>query len=303
MPDLKMACALGNFDGVHLGHRKIISALKDKAKQYGVKSCVITFEPHPQKFLGKKTAHLLMPFEERLKMLEKSGVETAVRLEFCKSLSQMSPESFIREIMVGKAGVKSMVVGPRFGFGRNRSGNVDILKSLGEKFGFETFVLEPARVGDERVSSSGIRNLVLEGRVAEASEFLGYRYYIGGVVDEGEKRGREIGFPTANLKTEWEILPKAGVYATFTRIQGEEPHKSITNIGIRPTFGGGKTVIESHLIDKKGDFYGKQATIEFVSRVRNEKKFASAAELSEQIAKDIERVDSIIEETGTGKKT
>ncbi len=297
-PELRTACALGNFDGVHLGHGKIIATLKDKARQYGVKSCVITFDPHPQKFLRSKTAHLLVPFEERLKLLEKSGIEIAVRLEFCKSLSLMSPESFIREIMVEKAGVKSMVVGPRFGFGRNRSGNVDMLKKLGVKYGFETVVLEPARVGYERVSSSRIRELVLEGRVAEASEFLGYRYHIRGVVEEGEKRGREIGFPTLNLKTQWEILPKPGVYATFTEVSGEGRCGSITNIGIRPTFGGDKTVIESHLIDIKGDFYGRETNIEFVERVRDEKKFASAAELSEQIGKDIGRVRSIIEKNG-----
>ncbi|WP_462136865.1 bifunctional riboflavin kinase/FAD synthetase [Candidatus Mycalebacterium sp.] len=300
--DFKTVCALGNFDGVHLGHRKIIAALKEKAAQYGAKSCAVTFDPHPQKFLKNKTVHLLMPFDERLELLEKSGIEAVVRLEFCESLSLMSPEQFIKEIMVEKAGMVSIVVGPRFGFGNKRRGNVDLLGKMGDKFGFETVVLEPAMAGGERVSSSRIRDLILTGHTDEASELLGYRYYIKGVVDEGEKRGREIGFPTVNLKTPWEILPKPGVYATVTEIEGHARERSITNIGSRPTFGGNKVVTESHLLDAEGDFYGKKATVEFVERVRDEKKFGSSDDLSRQIAKDIERVRNVLEnKTGGGE--
>ncbi len=299
--DLKTVCALGNFDGVHLGHRKIIATLKEKAAQHGAKSCAITFDPHPQKFLKNKTVHLLMPFDERLALLEKSGIEMAVRLEFCESLSLMPPERFIKEIMVEKAAMTAIVVGPRFGFGNKRRGNVDLLRELGDKFGFETVVLEPAMVGGERVSSSRIRELILTGHTDEASELLGYCYYIKGVVEEGEKRGREIGFPTVNLKTRWEILPKPGVYATVTEIEGHGRERSITNIGNRPTFGGGKTVAESHLLDAEGNFYGKKVTVEFVKRVRNEKKFGSADELSRQITKDIERVRDVLEKK-TGDK-
>ncbi len=301
-PDLKTVCALGNFDGVHLGHKKIISALKDKAEKHGLKSCVVTFDPHPQKVLKNKDIHLLLPFKERLKLLEKSGVEISVRLEFNKNLSLMSPERFIREIMVEKAGMEAMVVGPRFGFGNRREGNVEMLADLGEKFGFETFVLEPARVGDTRVSSSRIRELILSGRTDAASELLGYRYYVKGTVYKGEKRGREIGFPTINLKTEWEMLPRPGVYATITAVDGRTD-KSITNIGRRPTFGGGKTVMESHLIDTGGDFYGKAATVEFIKRVRDEKKFGSARELSAQIAKDIEHVRAVLKSDAGKEKT
>lgn len=302
LTDLKTVCALGNFDGVHLGHRKIISALKDKAKQYGAKSCAVTFDPHPQKFLRNKDAHLIIPFRERLNLLEKTGVEITVKLEFGKQLSLMTPEQFIREIMVEKAAMAAIVVGPRFGFGNKREGNVDLLKNLGAKFGFETVVAEPARAGNTPVSSSGIRDLILSGRPDAASELLGYRYYVKGTVDSGEKRGREIGFPTVNLKTDWEILPKPGVYATITAIDGKAG-KSITNIGCRPTFGEHRTVTESHLLDTGGDFYGKTATVEFVKRVRDEKKFASARELSAQIAKDIERVRAILKSDSGTEKT
>ena len=291
---LKTVCALGNFDGVHLGHRKIISVLKDKAKHYGAKSCAVTFNPHPQKFMGNKTVRLLMPFEEKLRLLEKSGLDMCVSLEFCEDLALMSPESFIREIMVEKAGTKAMVVGPRFRFGNKRKGDVDILKNLGDRFGFETTVLEPARVGDTPVSSSGIRDLILEGRIETASALLGYDYYVKGFVDKGKKRGREIGFPTVNLKTDWEILPAPGVYATTTVIEGKS-RKSITNIGRRPTFGeDSSTVTESHLLDTDGDFYGKAATLEFTKRIRDEKKFGSARELCAQIEKDIEQVRAIL---------
>lgn len=236
-----------------------------------------------------------MPLEEQLALLEKSGVEVVVRLEFCESLSLMSPEQFIKEIMVEKAEMAAIVVGPRFGFGNKRRGNVDLLRELGEKFGFETIVLEPAMAGGERVSSSRIRELILAGSTDEASKLLGYRYYVKGIVNKGEKRGRELGFPTVNLKTEWEMLPKPGVYATVTEIEGRGRERSITNIGSRPTFGGGGKITESHLLDTKGDFYGKKATVEFVERVRDEKKFGSADELSRQIAKDIERVRTILE--------
>ncbi len=293
---LKTVCALGNFDGVHLGHQKVISALKDKAKHYGVKSCAVTFNPHPQKFMGNKTVRLLVPFEERLRLLEKSGLDICVSLEFCESLELMSPENFIREIMVEKAGIKSIVVGPRFRFGNKRKGDVGMLKNLGSRFGFETTVLEPARVGGTRVSSSRIRDLILEGRAEETSELLGYNYYVKGVVDKGKKRGREIGFPTVNLKTDWEILPAPGVYATTTVIDGKSG-KSITNIGRRPTFGEDSlTVTESHLLDTDGDFYGKTATVEFVKKIRDEKKFGSARELCAQIEKDIERVRVILKD-------
>ncbi|MGI9558403.1 MAG: bifunctional riboflavin kinase/FAD synthetase [Thermodesulfobacteriota bacterium] len=298
---LKTVCALGNFDGVHLGHKKIIAALKEKAALYGVESCAITFDPHPQKMLRNKNIHLLMPFEERLRRLEKSGVDITVRLEFSKELSLLSPERFIREIMVGKAGVAAMVVGPRFGFGNKREGNVEMLEELGKKFGFETVVLEPAMAGDTRVSSTRIRGLVLEGKTDEASRLLGYGYYVKGVVTEGEKRGREIGFPTVNLETEWEILPKPGVYATRTKVDGDVMRESITNIGNRPTFGGGGTVMESHLLDTSGDFYGRGATVEFVRRVRDERKFGSGSELASQIEKDIKRVRELLKTDGRRK--
>ncbi len=299
---LRTVCALGNFDGMHLGHRKIIATLKDEARRRGAKSCAVTFDPHPQKILRNKDIHLLVPFGERLKLLEKSGVDMAARLEFCKPLSLMSPERFIREVMVEKAGMKAMVVGPRFGFGSKRAGDVGTLKSLGEKFGFETVIIEPARVGSERVSSSAIREMILSGQTGAASLMLGYRYYVKGKVYSGEKRGREIGFPTVNLRTDWEILPKSGVYATTTTVGGQS-RQSITNIGSRPTFGGGDTVVESHLLDTDGDFYGKPATIEFVERVRDEKKFASARELSAQIEKDIGRVRAVLESGRRAEKT
>ncbi|MCY4046837.1 MAG: bifunctional riboflavin kinase/FAD synthetase [Candidatus Dadabacteria bacterium] len=297
---MKAAVALGNFDGVHRGHRKIISALKSKALEHGAQSCAVTFYPHPQKIVRDRSVRLLMPFGERLRLLEETGVDMAVKLEFTKELSLLSPERFIKEVMVDGAGMKAIVVGPRFGFGNRRRGDVEMLKTLGERFGFETVVIEPAMEGGGRVSSTAIREFVLGGRMEEASRMLGYRYHIRGVVAQGEKRGREIGFPTVNLQTDWEMLPKPGVYATLTAVEGAGSRPSISNVGSRPTFGGGATVIESHLLDTGGDFYGRQAVVEFVERVRDEKKFASGDELSRQIEKDIGRVRVILKNCGGG---
>ena len=293
----RTAVAMGNFDGVHRGHRKIIDTLRDKAREIGAVSCAVTFDPHPQKVLRHKDVHLLTPFEERLRLLEQTGVDMTVRMEFTKELSLLPPERFIEEIMVRGAGMAAIVVGPRFGFGNKRSGNVDMLRSLGENLGFETVVLEPAMEGGTRVSSTAVRECVLGGSVDEASRMLGYRYYMRGVVVEGRKRGREIGFPTVNLQTNWEIMPAHGVYATVTTIEGTA-RPGITNLGNRPTFGGDETVCESHLFDTKGDFYGKQATVEFVQRVRDERKFASGTELAKQIGRDISEVRNILEKHG-----
>lgn len=297
---MKAAVALGNFDGVHRGHGKIITVLKRKALEHGVKSCAVTFYPHPQKVLKNRPVRLLMPFEERLRLLEKSGVDMTVKLEFTRELSLLPPERFIRDVMAGRAGMRAIVVGPRFGFGSRRRGDVGMLRALGEKFGFETVVLEPETVDGERVSSTAVREFVLGGRVKEAARMLGYRYYIRGVVAEGEKRGREIGFPTVNLETGWEVMPGPGVYATMTGVEGAGVRPSITNVGSRPTFGGGGTVIESHLLDTGGDFYGRRAVVEFVERVRDEKKFGSGAELSRQIEKDIGQVRGILKNCGGG---
>lgn len=287
------SATIGNFDGVHLGHKKIIDAVKKEARDKGLSSCVITFHPHPQKVLQNIDIPLLVPIRERLKLLEKEGVDYVACYTFTKELSQISAQDFITDILVGKLKLKHLIVGPDFAFGKKRQGNAELLRTMGAKLGFETKVLEPMTMDGSVVSSTAIRNFVREGDVREASKFLGYDFYIEGTVVEGERRGRQIGFPTLNIDTDWDILPKVGVYATRVYID-DERKESITNVGYRPTFGSEGLLIESHVFDYNGDAYGKRVRVEFAQRVRDEQKFDGPDALVEQIKKDVLKVKEIL---------
>jgi len=287
------SATIGNFDGVHIGHKKIISSVKKEAVEKGLSSCVITFHPHPQKVLQNIDVPLLVPIGERLKLLEREGVDYVACYTFTRELSKISAKDFITDTLVGKLNLKHLIVGPDFSFGRKREGNARLLKIMGEEYGFETKVLGPTLIDDEVVSSSAVRNLVRDGNVKKASKFLGYDFYIEGRVKEGERRGTQIGFPTLNLDTDWDILPKVGVYATRAYID-EEHKESITNVGYRPTFGSDELLVETHVFDFDRDIYGKSVRVEFVDRVRDEKKFDGADALVEQIKKDVGRVKEIL---------
>lgn len=287
------SATIGNFDGVHIGHKKIISSVKKEAVEKGLSSCVITFHPHPQKVLQNIDVPLLVPIRERLKLLELQGVDYVACYTFTRELSRISAKDFITDTLVGKLNLKHLIVGPDFSFGRRREGNARLLKVMGEEYGFETKVLGPALIDGEVVSSSAVRNLIREGNVKKASKFLGYDFYIEGQVKEGQRRGTKIGFPTLNLDTDWDILPKVGVYATRAYID-EERKESITNVGYRPTFGSDELLVETHVFDFDRDIYGKRVRVEFVDRVRDEKKFDGADALVEQIKKDVGRVKGIL---------
>ena len=291
--DFETSAGIGNFDGIHLGHKEIIETAKRRSRENSTRSCVITFNPHPQKVLGRKDLSLIFPLERRFEMLEATGIDAVVCLNFTRELSKVSAENFIKDILLDRLKIKDIVVGPGFSFGHKRKGNVDLLRSMGETHGFNTVVAEVARVDDQVVSSSAIRNLVRDGEISEANRFFGYDYYIEGVVVEGERRGRKLGFPTVNLDTEWEILPKPGVYATYVRLP-DGFHESITNIGIRPTFEESKLTVETHLFDFNNDLYGKKIGVSFVERLRDEKRFASVDELVAQIEQDVAAVRGIL---------
>lgn len=290
------SATIGNFDGVHMGHKKIIDSVKKEALEKGLSSCVITFHPHPQKVLQNIDVPLLVPIRERLKLLEKQGVDYVACYTFTRELSQISAKDFITDTLVGKLNLKHLIVGPDFSFGRKREGNAELLSVMGEKLGFETRVLEPAVIDGKIVSSSAVRNFIREGDVREASKFLGYDFYIEGRVIEGERRGRQIGFPTLNLDTDWDILPLVGVYATRAYID-EEKKESITNVGYRPTFGSDELLIETHVFDFDRDVYGKRVRVEFVERVRDEQKFDGPDALVDQIKKDVLKVKGILAES------
>ena len=291
--DFHTSAGIGNFDGIHLGHKKIIDAVKRYSEKNSTCSCVITFNPHPQKVLGRKDVSLIFPLERRFKMLESTGIDAVICLDFTRELSKVSAENFVKDILLDRLKIKDIVVGPGFSFGHKRKGNVDLLRSMGETHGFNTVVAGAARVGDRVVSSSAIRDLVREGEIYESNRFFGYDYYIEGVVVEGEKRGRKLGFPTVNLDTEWEILPKPGVYATYVKLS-DGFHGSITNIGIRPTFEESKLTVETHIFDFNDDLYGEEVRVNFVERLRDEKRFESVDKLVEQINHDIAGVREIL---------
>ena len=291
--DFQTSAGIGNFDGIHLGHKKIIDAVKRHSEENSTLSCVITFTPHPQKVLGRKEVSLIFPLERRFRMLESTGIDAVICLNFTHELSKVSAENFVEDILLDRLKIKDIVVGPGFSFGHKRRGNVDLLRSMGKTHGFNTVVAEAARVDDRVVSSSAIRNLVREGEIRESNRFFGYDYYIEGVVVEGERRGRKLGFPTVNLDTEWEILPKPGVYATYIKFS-DGFRGSITNIGFRPTFEESKLTVETHIFDFNDDLYGDEVRVNFVERLRDEKRFESVDKLVEQINHDIEAVREIL---------
>ncbi len=289
------SATIGIFDGVHVGHRRIIGLLRKDAREKGTSSCVITFHPHPQKVLRRINIPLIVPLKERFKLLEKEGVDVTVCYSFTEEFASVSAEEFVRDILVGKLGIKSIFVGPDFFFGRNREGNLNLLEAMGKTYNFETKRVEPAILDGEVISSSSIRKLIEEGMVRKAARFLGYSFSIEGIVKEGERRGRKLGFPTANIDTDWEILPKRGVYVTWAHFDGERC-ESITNVGVRPTFGHNQLLVETHIIDFKGELYRKPIRIEFVDRLREERRFESIDALVEQISRDVKRTKEIFSE-------
>ena len=291
--EFSTVAAIGNFDGVHNGHKSIIKLLKNKAASNNLKSCIITFDPHPQKVLGKKDIALIHPLKERFKLLEEQEIDYIACFNFNDELSSLHAREFVKDILVKVLRIKCIIVGPDFMFGNNRSGNSDLLAEMGEEYNFETILVEPESVGNEIVSSSLIRKYIVNGEVDRVSKLLGYKYYLEGKIVEGEKRGRELGFPTINIDTDWELLPKFGVYASNTEVDGKT-YQSITNIGYRPTFGEDKLLIETHIFDFSKDIYGKTAKVSFIGRLRDEKKFDSVEALISQIKLDIEKVREIL---------
>ena len=282
--------ALGNFDGLHRGHVKIVERIQRGALERGGTSVVLTFDPHPPRVLRPdKAPALLMTKAQKLDALARAGVQGAAVVRFTPEMSQWEPDAFVRTVLVEWLRVAEVWVGADFLFGRNRSGNFTSLKSLGAQYGFRAEKIDPIRYKDFVVSSTRIRRLVGEGRVDEAGALLGHHYALDGVVVAGSRRGRELGFPTANLATDNELIPPHGVYATAVTVDGAF-YPSVTNIGQRPTFGEQlATSIEAHLIGRSMDLYGKTVRLAFVQRLRDERKFPDIEALQEQIAADVRR--------------
>jgi len=286
--------AFGNFDGVHLGHRAIMKAAMDRARAAGGTSFAMTFDPLPSKVLFPERAPklILLP-EDKLELLRISGIDGVIVVHFTQAFSLIEPRDFVRDYLVGRIGVREVVVGHSVNFGHRRAGNASVMVELGREFGFDTTVVGPVKQAGMEVSSTKIRELISNGDMRSAAKLLGRYHFLHGTVVRGRERGRTIGFPTANLESETECLPPDGVYAA--RVVLDDGHyASITNIGMRPTFNETARSIEAHIFEFNRDIYGHRIKLQFIERIRAEKKFASADELKHQIAQDLNRVREIL---------
>lgn len=279
--------ALGNFDGVHRGHAKIIELVRRRADECGATAIALTFDPHPSRIVRPdKAPPLLMTGAQKIAALADAGMAGIAVVRFTEELSRWEPETFVRAVLVEWLGVAEVWVGANFLFGHNRAGNFSLLRSLGARYGFRAEKIDPVRYREFVVSSTRVRRLIAEGRVDEAGALLGHHFMLEGTVTRGEGRGRQLGFPTANLSTDNELFPPNGVYATAVLMDGEI-HAAVTNVGVRPTFGASSSpVVESHLFDIDRELYGRGIRVAFIQRLRDELAFPDPDALREQIARD-----------------
>lgn len=288
--------ALGNFDGLHRGHMKIVDRVARTAAEHGRTPAVVTFDPHPTRVLRPdKASPLLMTLPQKVETLAQAGMRGVAIVRFTPELSHWEPETFVHRVLVEWLGVSEVWVGSNFLFGRDRTGTFSVLSDLGRRYGFRADKIDPVCVKDIAVSSTRIRRLLAEGRVDDAALLLGRLYAIDGEVVHGDGRGRQLGFPTANLRTDNEVLPPDGVYASVVRL-GKALVPAVTNIGSKPTFGpGGASAVETHLLRGGRDLYGDTIRLSFVQRLRDERRFPSVEALVEQIRQDCHQADLLFE--------
>jgi riboflavin kinase / FMN adenylyltransferase len=287
------AITIGNFDGVHRGHREILRRVVQAAREEGWKSAVLTFNPHPAKVLAPSAApRLLTTVEERARRISRQGIDEILILPFNSAVSELAPEDFVREILADKLQARAVLVGANFHFGKRAAGNAAMLEELGGRFSFETEIVQPVLWRGRVVSSSEIRRLVEAGEVSTACRMLGRPYALEGAVVRGEGRGSKQTVPTLNLDTKAEVIPKDGVYVTRTGMPGSPQLPSITNIGIRPTFGGQHRTIETFVLSTLSADKRDEMSIEFLHRLRDERKFENSEALKAQILRDVQRAQA-----------
>ncbi len=292
--------ALGNFDGVHLGHQEVLRRAVEEGRRRGARVVAATFDPHPRAVLAPGgEPRLLTPLELRREALVRHGADEVRVIRFDEDLSKKTPERFVGEVLVGEIGAAAVVVGENFRFGRKAVGDFGDLERLMRGWGGEAYAV-PIRScggGGGGISSTHIRTLICCGEVEEAARLLGRPYVVRGEVVVGDRRGRAIGFPTANvLPDPAQVIPARGVYAGFV-YAGEERYAACTNVGVAPTFERGESRVEAHLLDFDGDLYGRVVDVSFVRRIRPEKKFSGVEELKEQIARDVDEARRITNHT------
>ena len=281
---------IGNFDGVHLGHQAVLGQLAEKADELCLPLTVVTFEPQPQEvFRPEQAPPRLTRFREKVQALRRYAVDRVLVLKFNKAFSQQSPDDFIQNLLVSGLGVKYLVIGDDFRFGKDRAGDFAMLQAAGREHGFEVVNMHTFALDDERVSSTRVRSALGEGDLNEAEKLLGRIYRMSGRVAHGDKKGRTIGFPTANIHLHRIATPLRGVFAVELFGLEGEPLPGVANLGTRPTVGGMKTLLEVHLFDFEGDIYGKHVHVDFLHKLRDERRFDSFDDLKTQILSDAEQ--------------
>jgi len=293
VPERETLLTVGVFDGIHAGHRYLIKRLNQRAQEKGLLSGVVTFNPHPQSVLH---LHIPLPWlsslEDRIKSLRELGVGLVVVLSFTPEVAQLSAREFVA-LLKKYLKMNGLIIGPDFALGRKREGDANLLGSLGQEMGFNVEVMCPFTVNGEIVSSSLIRQALAQGDMMKVERLMGRYFTLSAKVISTDKRGRVLGFPTANLDIKpGQALPNNGVYGTITGVDGKQ-FASATNIGTRPTFGDSEKTVETHLLAYEGDLYGKELEVKFICKLRDEKRFASPEELKTQIKEDVEKVRTI----------
>jgi riboflavin kinase / FMN adenylyltransferase len=290
----KPIMTIGNFDGVHLGHQAIFHALAQRAREIGGTSIVLTFDPHPLKILAPQHCPLLItPTAKKLSIMRRCRLDMVVCLPFTQQVANLTPVAFVEDMLVGTMGIQEIYVGYNFAFGKGRQGTIALLQELGNRHGFRVHILEPIAVAGRVVSSSIIRQWVQQGDVDEAARFLGRLYSIAGTVVEGYQKGRELGFPTANVSSAYELIPGHGVYAVVVNWR-QQHYEGVANIGVNPTFGRTQLSIEIHLFHFSQQLYGETVEVSFVKKIRDERAFPSIADLVEQIRQDVEVAHTLL---------
>jgi len=281
---------IGNFDGVHKGHLALFDKVKERANAIKGQSVVMTFDPHPVKVMKPENGlRIITPMRQKLRLISEANIDVILCLPFNKNFSTISAHKFVKDILLGTIGIKEIVVGYDYSFGNNRQGDIGLLKAMGEELGFKVHAVEPIYLNKVLVSSTSIRNFIREGNIEDANILLGRDYQISGRVTSGAGRGGKVlGFPTANLMSVDELIPKKGVYAVIAEMDSRE-YYGVCNIGNNPTFGENALSIETHLLGFNGDTLGKDFTVRFMHRLRDEKTFSYISELSDQIARDIKK--------------
>jgi len=286
----KSVLAIGNFDGLHLGHQKVLRQARKKAEKHKLKFGVMTFEPVPVMFFNKKIKHhRINNLKQKIIGFKKIKVDFLIIIKFNKKFSNLSSNKFIEKILYKNLNIKYLFVSKNFKFGKNREGNVEKLKANEKKYNFKTIISEPLKKNRKVISSTMIRKLLLKGKITKANSILGRSWSIEGKVIKGKQRGRKIGFPTCNIKIDSYIKPKLGVYSVEVETNSFK-RKGIANLGYRPTFNGQNLLLEVNIFGIKFNLYKKIIRVKFIKFIRNEKKFRSIIELKEQIKQDIKKV-------------